>query len=101
MISQCFKKFSKVLQQRSFSTTPTTPKNFTVTLFPGDGIGPEISQAVIDILHAAQVPIEWEFQKIHTRAVTASGDLIGPEAIESVKRNTYALKGKPNDRYDI
>jgi len=89
MIGQCFKKFNKSLLQRSFATQ----KNFTVTLFPGDGIGPEISQAVIDIFSAAQVPVEWEFQKIHTRAINAAGDLIGPEAIESVKRNTYALKG--------
>lgn len=90
MIAQCFKKFNKTLLQRSFSTEK---KNFKVTLFPGDGIGPEISQAVIDIFSATKVPVEWEFQKIHSKAVTATGDLIGPEAIESVKRNTYALKG--------
>jgi len=36
-----------------------------VTIFPGDGIGPEISQAVIDIFAATKVPIEWEFYKIH------------------------------------
>jgi isocitrate dehydrogenase (NAD+) len=89
MIGQCFKKFNKTLLQRSFSTQ----KNFRVTLFPGDGIGPEISQAVIDIFSAAQIPVEWEYQKIHTKAINAAGDLIGPEALESVRRNTYALKG--------
>lgn len=31
-----------------------------VVLFPGNGIGPEISQAVIDIFSALKVPIEWE-----------------------------------------
>ncbi|MTL52161.1 NAD-dependent isocitrate dehydrogenase, partial [Turicibacter sanguinis] len=31
-----------------------------VTLIPGDGIGPEISEAVVKIFEAAKVPIEWE-----------------------------------------
>ena len=34
--------------------------NYIVTLFQGDGIGPEISQAVMKIFEAADVPIEWE-----------------------------------------
>lgn len=90
MIVKALKKLESTVAKRAFSEGN---KNFKVTLFPGDGIGPEISQAVIDIFSAAQVPIEWEFHQIHNRAVTAAGDLIGPEAIDSIKRNTYALKG--------
>jgi isocitrate dehydrogenase (NAD+) len=89
MIVKALKKLESTVVKRAFSEG----KNFKVTLFPGDGIGPEISQAVIDIFTAAKVPIEWEFHQIHSRAVTAAGDLIGPESIESIKRNTYALKG--------
>jgi isocitrate dehydrogenase (NAD+) len=47
-----------------------------VVLFPGNGIGPEISQSVIDIFKAANVPIEWEHHQIHTKGQTADGDLI-------------------------
>jgi len=47
-----------------------------VVLFPGNGIGPEISQSVVDIFAAAKVPIEWEYHQIHTKGQTADGDLI-------------------------
>jgi hypothetical protein len=47
-----------------------------VVLFPGNGIGPEISQSVIEIFKAANVPIEWEHHQIHTKGQTADGDLI-------------------------
>ena len=47
-----------------------------VVLFPGNGIGPEIAQSVVDIFKAAKVPIEWEYHQIHTKGQTADGDLI-------------------------
>jgi isocitrate dehydrogenase (NAD+) len=62
-------------------------------MFPGDGIGPEISQAVLDIFNAVKVPVEWEFHKIHTTSVSAEGDLITPESIQSIRKNKFALKG--------
>jgi len=62
-------------------------------MFPGDGIGPEISQAVLDIFNAVKVPIEWEFHKIHTTSVSPDGDLITPESIQSIRTNKFALKG--------
>ena len=64
-----------------------------MTIFPGDGIGPEISQSVFDIFGVLKVPIEWEFHKIHTQSQTAEGDLISKEAIDSIIRNKFALKG--------
>eukprot|EP01017_Pseudomicrothorax_dubius_P031993 TRINITY_DN4143_c0_g3_i1.p1 TRINITY_DN4143_c0_g3~~TRINITY_DN4143_c0_g3_i1.p1 ORF type:complete len:377 (+),score=111.09 TRINITY_DN4143_c0_g3_i1:67-1197(+) len=68
-------------------------KTTRVTLFPGDGIGPEITQAVLDIFSALKVPIEWEFHKIHSKGVTAEGDLISQDSIDSVLTNKVALKG--------
>ena len=59
---------------------------FTVTLFPGDGIGPEIAAAVKTIFAAAKAPIEWEHHTISTHAVTASGDLISQEGESTVSR---------------
>ena len=43
---------------------------------PGDGIGPEITETVINILNSLKIPIEWEHHKIHTHSVTEDGDLI-------------------------
>jgi len=66
---------------------------FRCTLFPGDGIGPEIAKAVQVIFQAAKVPVEWEHHTISTHAVTPGGDLISQEALDSVIRNKVGLKG--------
>ena len=66
---------------------------FVVTLFKGDGIGPEISDAVVKIFNSAQVPIDWELHQIWQSAVSKEGDLISEEAIASIKSNKVALKG--------
>ncbi|KAF9055391.1 hypothetical protein BDZ89DRAFT_938496 [Hymenopellis radicata] len=65
---------------------------YTVTLIPGDGIGPEISQSVKDIYTAAAVPIQWE--EVDVTPVLKGGKTVIPDvAIQSVKKNTVALKG--------
>lgn len=68
-------------------------KNYKITLFKGDGIGPEISQSVIDIFAALKAPVVWENHEIASKAVTDSGDLISKEAINSILNNKVALKG--------
>jgi len=61
---------------------------------PGDGIGPEISDAVVKIFAAAAVPVQWDIQHIGTAHVApGSKDLISPDALESIKRNGVGLKG--------
>lgn len=67
--------------------------NYIVTLFEGDGIGPEIADAVVKIFKAAEVPIEWEQHQIYTSAVNPDGDLVSSMAIDSIKTNKVALKG--------
>jgi isocitrate dehydrogenase (NAD+) len=65
-----------------------------VTLLPGEGIGPEVSQAVRRIVEAAGVQIDWEV--IDARAVAGSSDagqVVNEKAIESVRRNGVGLKG--------
>lgn len=47
-----------------------------VVLFPGNGIGPEISYAVENIFNALNVPVEFEQHMIHNKGVTEFGDLI-------------------------
>nr|XP_053632867.1 probable isocitrate dehydrogenase [NAD] subunit alpha, mitochondrial [Cherax quadricarinatus] len=65
----------------------------TVTLIPGDGIGPEISAAVQKIFSAAEVPIVWE--EVDVTPVKGPDGKFGipPAAIDSVNRNGIGLKG--------
>jgi isocitrate dehydrogenase (NAD+) len=65
---------------------------FTVTLIEGDGIGPEISQAVKDIYTAAKVPIKWESVDVTPRLQDGK-TVIPREAITSITTNYVALKG--------
>jgi isocitrate dehydrogenase (NAD+) len=65
----------------------------TITLIPGDGIGPEVTAAVARILAAARVPIEWEKQDAGVTAFKRSNQSLPPELLDSIKRNKVALKG--------
>ena len=65
----------------------------TITLIPGDGIGPEVTAAVARILAAARVPIEWEKHDAGVTAFKRSNQSLPPELLESIKRNKVALKG--------
>ena len=65
----------------------------TITLIPGDGIGPEISEAVRDILEAAKVPIQWEVYEAGQRALVQYGELLPGAVLDSIIRNKVALKG--------
>jgi isocitrate dehydrogenase (NAD+) len=64
-----------------------------VTLIPGDGIGPEITGAVVRIIEAAGVDIEWESFIAGAEALTRLGDPLPEPVLESIKRNKVALKG--------
>ncbi len=65
----------------------------TITLIPGDGIGPEIVAATVRVIEATGVEIEWETQIIGAYALEKFGVTIPEETIASVKRNKVALKG--------
>lgn len=65
----------------------------TVTLIPGDGIGPEISQSVQQILKAAAAPIEWEIHEAGVTAQVKYGELLPADVLDSISRNKIALKG--------
>jgi isocitrate dehydrogenase (NAD+) len=64
-----------------------------VTLIPGDGIGPEVSEAVLRIVAASGVEIEWEKFVVGTRAQESLGSSLPDNVIESIRRNGVALKG--------
>jgi isocitrate dehydrogenase (NAD+) len=64
-----------------------------ITLIPGDGIGPEVSAAVLRIVDAAGVSIEWERFVVGGHAQDVAGSSLPDDVIESVRRNKVALKG--------
>jgi isocitrate dehydrogenase (NAD+) len=65
----------------------------TITLIPGDGIGPEVTEAVVRILTAAGVSIEWDRHLAGVLALERSGQALPPELLESIRRTKVALKG--------
>ena len=65
----------------------------TITLIPGDGIGPEVSKAVQDIIAAAGVPICWEPTEARGDVERRGMDFMQSGVVESIRKNGVALKG--------
>jgi isocitrate dehydrogenase (NAD+) len=63
------------------------------TLIPGDGIGPDITDATLRILAAAGAPFEWDRQFAGMAGVTAAKNPMPDATLESIKRTRLALKG--------
>jgi isocitrate dehydrogenase (NAD+) len=68
-------------------------KKIPATLIPGDGIGPEIVAAVVEILKAAGAPFAWERHDGGMTAIKKHGDPLPPKLLASVRRTGLALKG--------
>jgi isocitrate dehydrogenase (NAD+) len=64
-----------------------------ITLIEGDGIGPEVTRAVVTILEAAGLRAEWEPQLAGVRAVEKFESPLPQELLDSIARNKVALKG--------
>jgi len=64
-----------------------------ITLIPGDGIGPEVAAAVVKIIEASGVEIEWEEHIAGQQALDKFGKTLPDELIESIQRNKVGLKG--------
>ena len=64
----------------------------TVTLIPGDGIGPEITDSVVKILKAADAQIEWDIQTAGADVAEVEGSALPQRVIDSIKKNKIALK---------
>ena len=67
--------------------------NRRVTLIRGDGIGPEVADAVVSILEAVGAPIAWEEVLVGRDAEKAEGDPLPERALDSIRANRVALKG--------
>jgi isocitrate dehydrogenase (NAD+) len=64
-----------------------------VTLIPGDGIGPAITEAVLRILTEAGAPLQWDRQIAGVAALDSRNTPLPEETLESIRRNRVALKG--------
>jgi isocitrate dehydrogenase (NAD+) len=65
----------------------------TVTLIPGDGIGPEVASAAQRVLDASGAKITWEKHDAGAGVAEARGTVLPPEVLQSIQRNKVALKG--------
>lgn len=65
----------------------------TITLIPGDGIGPEVTQPTLQVIKAAGVDIDWETHLAGAAALSVHGTTIPQELMDSFSRNKIALKG--------
>ena len=65
----------------------------TITLIPGDGIGPEVTAAVVSIIEAAGVDVTWERHDAGVVALEKHGTPLPDELLASIRRNKVALKG--------
>ncbi|XP_014665150.1 PREDICTED: isocitrate dehydrogenase [NAD] subunit alpha, mitochondrial-like [Priapulus caudatus] len=93
MASKILQHLGKGLRRTHLGLRNYSQELRTVTLIPGDGIGPEISEAVKQIFEAAKVPIAWEPVDV-TPVKAPDGRMVIPQkAIESVNKNKIGLKG--------
>jgi len=65
----------------------------TITVFPGDGIGPDIVDAACRVLDALDAGLDYQYVQAGNAALEAGKDLIPEETLASIRRNRVALKG--------
>jgi isocitrate dehydrogenase (NAD+) len=66
---------------------------YTVTLIPGDGIGPEVAGAAVRVLSATGVTFEWETEHAGSAALATDGKALPDRVLASIRKNKVALKG--------
>jgi isocitrate dehydrogenase (NAD+) len=65
----------------------------TLTLLPGDGIGPEVTSATVRVLEAAGCDFEWESYVVGAEAVEQNMEPLPDRVLDSIRRNKVCLKG--------
>ncbi|KAM3363254.1 3-isopropylmalate dehydrogenase, chloroplastic [Capsicum galapagoense] len=78
---------------QTFTSAASESNLIRATLFPGDGIGPEIAESVKQIFKVAEVPIEWEEHYVGKEIDPRTNSFLTWESLESVRRNKVGLKG--------
>jgi len=65
----------------------------TITLIPGDGIGPEITVAMKEIVEATGIKIKWDVQLAGEEAMKQYGNPLPEETLASIRKNRVGIKG--------
>jgi len=71
----------------------SSQQKIPATLIPGDGIGPEVTAATLEVLGALGAPFDWDTQHAGVSGVQASGDPLPPQTLASIRKTRLALKG--------
>ena len=66
---------------------------YTVTLIPGDGIGPEVTNAMVKVVEASGAKINWEKVQAGEAVIEKYNTAIPDYVIDSIKKNKVAIKG--------
>jgi isocitrate dehydrogenase (NAD+) len=66
---------------------------YRITLIPGDGVGPEVTEATTRVLEATGLSFDWELAYMGSSAQNTLGTPLPESTLESVRRNKVALKG--------
>lgn len=66
---------------------------YKITLIPGDGVGPEITEATKRVLEATGIPIEWDIQDAGEDVYNQEGSPLPDRVLESIRNNKVAIKG--------
>lgn len=75
------------------SSTQAGARSKTITVVAGDGIGPEVTEAVLRVLDAAEAGLEYDRQDAGVSAIPAHGTPLPQETLDSIEANGIALKG--------
>src|SRR5258708_23670335 len=87
-------------KSRSSRSTPTISRSsqgsvarHAVTLIPGDGVGPEITDATVRVLEATGVEFDWDVQQAGENVMAEYGTPLPAHVLDSIRRNGIALNG--------
>ena len=64
-----------------------------VTFIPGDGVGPELSEATRRVLEATGVQFDWDVQEAGAEVIDKYGTPLPEQVLDSIRRNGVAIKG--------
>lgn len=67
--------------------------SYTITLIPGDGIGPEVTSATLRVLEATGLAFDWQEEEAGMIAYEAGGDPLPDHVVQSIRETGVALKG--------
>lgn len=68
-------------------------KEYNITLIPGDGIGPEVTEAAVHVIEAAGVNVNWEVVEAGEKVIEEYGTPLPDYVSDSIEKNKIALKG--------